>query len=143
VRPAAGRVTGMFRNIIIVEQDPWVNDMAKRVTSSLGYHPVLTSDAERAVELCKSAPNETCVLVTAVMLSGTNGLELAARLKKISPRLKVVYLSSREDAVQICGVVHSGSACLTKPFTQEQFAYALGVLLGPTTGRLGASRHGG
>jgi DNA-binding response OmpR family regulator len=113
--------------------------VATRVINSVGYHALVTGDAEVAIELCRNAPAETSLLVTAVMLPGTNGLELAATLKKICPDLKIIYLSGRDDVVQICGVLHAGSVCLAKPFTQEQFAYALGVLLGPTMRRMGAA----
>jgi DNA-binding response OmpR family regulator len=120
------------QNIIVVDQDPWVADLATNVLNGLGHRALIAENAERALAIATAFGGEIGLLVTAVILPTTNGLDLAVQLRRSAPGLRVIYLSAPKDPINVRGTVHEGSSALMKPFTREQFAYVVGVLLGQT-----------
>jgi len=115
--------------MLIVDHDPWSRELAADVIESLGYLPLSARNAEEAFDIAMAAAR-IVVLLTAVILPNTNGLELASRLRRRFPDLKVIYMSGPRDTVSVRGTIHPGSAALKKPFTREELAYEIGVLLG-------------
>lgn len=115
--------------ILVVDHDPWARELAAEVIERLGHEPLQAGSAEDAVDIATRTAHIR-LLLTAVTLPATNGLELAAYLRDRFPHLKVIYMSGPADAVRVHGTIHPGSAPLIKPFTREQLAYELGVLLG-------------
>jgi CheY-like chemotaxis protein len=121
-------------SILIVDHDPWSRELAAEVIESLGYLPLSARNAKEAFEIA-SGTGGILALLTAVMLPNTNGLEIAANLRRRFPNLKVIYMSGPGDSVSVRGTIHPGSAALNKPFTREELAYEIGALLGEATER--------
>lgn len=115
--------------MLIVDHDPLYRELAAHVIEALGYLPLSARNAEEAFDIA-SAATSIVVLLTAVILPNTNGLELALRLKRRFPDLKVIYMSGPSDTVSVRGTIHPGSVALKKPFIGEELAYEIGVLLG-------------
>jgi DNA-binding response OmpR family regulator len=63
------------------------------------------------------------LLVTDVVMPGLSGPNLAARLVRMYPKLKVLYISGyTEDATAVHGNFWGGVPLLQKPFTPTQLA---------------------
>jgi CheY-like chemotaxis protein len=121
-------------SILIVDHDPWSRELAAEIIESLGYLPLSARNAKEAFEIARGA-GRILALLTAVMLPNTNGLELAASLRRRFPNLKVIYMSGPNDSVSVRGTIHPGSAAVKKPFKREELAYEIGVLLGEANER--------
>jgi len=80
------------RRIVVVSNDPAVRDMLANLLSEEGYHVAL---AESGTEAIKIAANSSldCALVE-LFLPDYSGVEFKRRLSRISPKTRVVVLSS-------------------------------------------------
>jgi CheY-like chemotaxis protein len=106
------------KTILFVEDDPAVREMACDILRQSGY-VVLPADSERqALKAWDRFAKRIDVLLTDVMIPyRSTGLELARKLKRAKPDLKVVFTSG--FGPEICsGVpVLTGGLFLPKPFS--------------------------
>ena len=106
------------KTILFVEDDPVVREMTCDILRQSGY-VVLPADSERqALKAWDRFAKRIDVLLTDVMIPyRSTGLELARKLKRAKPDLKVVFTSG--FGPEICsGVpVLTGGLFLPKPFS--------------------------
>jgi len=106
------------KTILFVEDDPAVREMTCDILRQSGY-VVLPADSERqALKAWDRFAKRIDVLLTDVMIPyRSTGLELARKLKRAKPDLKVVFTSG--FGPEICsGVpVLTGGLFLPKPFS--------------------------
>jgi len=113
VLPPSGTET-----ILLVEDDAQVRDLVSRFLSKGGYRVLAVSTGEEALELYAPSPGID-LLFTDVALPGLSGPALATRLRKTSPRLKVLFMSGHAARVRALGKSWIGADFLQKPFTPE------------------------
>jgi YesN/AraC family two-component response regulator len=78
------------------------------------------SGPEEALRLCRSHVGRIHLLLTDVVMPEMSGPELAGRLTKQRPEMKVLCMSGyTDDAVVRHGVLGSGVPYLQKPLTPE------------------------
>ncbi len=111
VPPAGGNET-----LLIVEDEEIVKVLLKKTLERAGYRVVAAGDGEEAVELFKEHDDISLVLSDVVM-PGTNGREILEELKRIKPGMKVVFLSGYPaDIVQGKGILGKDVDFISKPF---------------------------
>jgi len=72
------------------------------------------------------------LIITDQVMPHMNGREMAGRVKKLRPDVRVLYMSGyTEDAIAHRGVLDAGVSLISKPFTQESLARKLRELLDP------------
>jgi len=110
------RTSGL--TILVVEDAEGLRELARRLLEELGHTAVVAANADEATRLFRTEAVD--VLLTDVVMPGTSGPDLAGRLLKERPTLKVVYMSGyTEDAIVERGVLSPGVVFLHKPFTVE------------------------
>ena len=121
-RPTApALVQGGTERVLVVEDAEGLRDLTKRLLERQGYTVVVAANAEDARRRFEEAPCD--VLLTDVVMPGSSGPELSRQLVKLSPGLKVIYMSGYTDeAIVQHGVLKPGIVFLHKPFS----AVALG-----------------
>jgi PAS domain S-box-containing protein len=109
--------------ILVAEDDPAVRSLVSHVLRRLGYE-VLEAAAPSQAELIAERHNgEIHMLLSDVVMPGTRGPELARRLRRLRPGIRVLFISGyTDDAVVSDGVLEGQGEFLEKPFT----ALALG-----------------
>jgi CheY-like chemotaxis protein len=118
--PEAGKWPGRPARVLIVDEDERIHDQAKTVLLALGYEVVCVANVADALRHCaRSMPD---LLLTAVVLPDSSGLELASQLRKVSANLAVVYMSGASDPIRIGGPLHAASSSVRKPFGADQLA---------------------
>jgi two-component system cell cycle sensor histidine kinase/response regulator CckA len=114
---------GGSETVLVVEDQLALRHMVVEILEELGYKVIEASDPERALVLASSRDHEIDLLLTDVAMPGMNGRELAEKLVKNHPNLKVLYMSGyAEDDVLRFGVVHGQAELIAKPFTSNALA---------------------
>ncbi|NLH74979.1 MAG: PAS domain S-box protein [Verrucomicrobia bacterium] len=85
---------GQGETIFVVEDEPAVRSVVEVSLKSLGYAVITAGSGREALDIWPSHAAKINLLMTdIVMPGGINGIELAARLMKDNPSLKVIYTS--------------------------------------------------
>src|SRR5688572_8060174 len=117
--PARG--PGGEETILLVEDEPALRAVARRVLEGAGYRVVEASDGEAALALLEGGTGGIDLLFTDVIMPGMTGPELAARVGRLLPGLRVLFMTGySEDAVAFHGKLAQGTACLQKPFGPDR-----------------------
>jgi DNA-binding NtrC family response regulator len=76
------------------------------------------------------------MLITDVVMPEMSGPELADRIRKLRPGMRVLYMSGYTDDEMLCRKgLPENSAFLQKPFTPHQFLQKARATLGTKPGR--------
>ena len=121
-RPPTGQET-----ILLVEDEPALRDSVQKILARLGYRILEAPTGFAALEVWKQNRAEIRLLLTdLVMPEGMSGKELAQRLLRENPKLKVIYMSgySAEVAGQDFPLME-GVNFLAKPFQIHKLAQTI------------------
>ena len=100
-------------SVLVVEDEVMVRALMVETLRDAGCAVTEASSADEAVRALKAAAAPD-VMVTDVRLPGAmNGLELAARVHRTAPRMKVIVMSGHASAENARGVA---DRFLAKPF---------------------------
>ena len=126
--PRAAR--GGTETILVVEDDGQLRRLARRVLARAGYTVLDAEHPEHALALVARHEGTIDLLLTDVVLPGMSGRDLAERLLRDRPRLKVIYVSGyAEDAIVHYGVLTPGTEFLQKPGSTEVLLRAVREVL--------------
>lgn len=90
-----------------------------RILKVSGYEVIEAESAEDALQKISDA-GPIDLLLTDVVMPGLSGGELAERLKRMHPNIKIVFMSGyNDDEVMKHGVSSEDTAFLQKPFTRD------------------------
>ncbi|MFN4016102.1 MAG: PAS domain S-box protein [Reyranella sp.] len=112
--------------ILVVEDEEQVRAIVVGQLSSLGYTVVEASDGETALEKLRTGSAFDLLLTDVIMPGPLNGKALASEATKLSPDLRVLFMSGySDDAISTLGVLNPGVSLLTKPFRKTDLAIAV------------------
>jgi two-component system cell cycle sensor histidine kinase/response regulator CckA len=104
-------------NILVVEDEEGVRDLAKRILQSAGYAVLTAADGNQALEICEQNPQSVRLMLTDVIMPQMSGKQLADRAVQLCPKLRVLFMSGyTDDAIVHHGVLDPGTAFIGKPF---------------------------
>jgi signal transduction histidine kinase len=116
--------------VLLVEDNDAVRELAAKALRRRGYTVHEARDGEEAVEWTMTSDVKPDLLVTDVVMPGLSGPNLAARLLKHNPRLRVLYMSGySDDATAVHGNFWGGVPLLQKPFTPAALAERIRLAL--------------
>ncbi len=140
IPPPFGEASGVWsavnvggsERVLLVEDDEPVRSVLKAILEGRGYAVRSARNAERALELLARS-GDFDVLLTDVVMTGLSGPELAERVRRDAPRIKVLFISGyAEDNASFERVRASGFPLLHKPFSAQRLLGKLReVLDGP------------
>lgn len=110
--------------ILLVDDEEIVLRVTGLMLTELGYHVLSAAKAEDALELFQAQPNEIKLLLTDVVMPGTNGRKLVTLIHRERPDLKVLYMSGfvapepQQEAPPL-------EPLLSKPFSPDQLSQAV------------------
>ena len=108
--------------LLIVEDEPAVRALDRRVLASCGYTVLEARDGRDAVRVAEGHRGPIHVLVSDVVMPHLGGRQLAERLSATRPGLKVLFVSGYTDDAVVRHGVGSEFAFLPKPFTPAGLA---------------------
>ena len=120
VRP--GTLQGS-ETILLVEDQDEVRVVARDILRRYGYHVLEARHAGEALLLCERHMRTIHLLLTDVVMPQMNGRELAGRLLRERPELRVLYMSGyTEHAIVHHAILDSDVEYLQKPIVPEALA---------------------
>jgi DNA-binding NtrC family response regulator len=121
--------------VLVVDDEQIIADTRAAIFRSWGYTALTAYDAESALELAKVIPPE--LLVTDVLLTRMNGVDLAIAIKKFVPDCKVILFSGQpgtNDMLAAAQISGHDFPLLDKPLHPAQlFTYLSKINFGPQT----------
>ena len=106
--------------ILLVEDEDFVRQVTAEVLSFGGYQVFGARTAAEAMRVFRQQRAKVQLLLTDVVLPGTNGRELARDLRLLDPALKTMFISGYPDnEVTRHGLEEPGMFYLPKPFSVE------------------------
>ena len=112
--------------ILVVEDDPAVQSLTRRMLERQGYRLIVASNGVEALERVAEQSEEFALVITDVVMPEMSGGELAARLAEAHPELQVMFMSGYTDDVIVRrGLLHASASFLQKPFTAASLANAV------------------
>jgi two-component system, cell cycle sensor histidine kinase and response regulator CckA len=105
--------------VLLVEDDQALRELTREVLEDRGYRVLAAKDARQALALCEADTPSVDVLVTDVVMPGTNGLALARSIRERRPALKVICMSGYTEHAVLSEGALSEVAFLQKPFGLE------------------------
>ena len=108
--------------ILLVDDDSAVRSVASIALEEAGYVVIEASGGEEALAdvLARSITVE--LLVTDVVMPRMSGKELSLRLKRFSPKVRVLYISGyTANVISHHGILEAGVDYLQKPFSSLEF----------------------
>jgi signal transduction histidine kinase/ActR/RegA family two-component response regulator len=115
--------------VLVVEDEEAVRHLATDALRELGYRVLEAESGRKALELLHAYP-AIVLLFTDVVMPDMNGRELATAARKLKPGLKVLFTTGyTKNAVVHNGVLDPDVRLLSKPFTLEQLAQSVRLVL--------------
>ena len=108
--------------VLLVDEAPVVRDLVTTLLDDNGYDVVPASGAAEALEFAREGSYD--VLITDLVLSRSDGADLAARVQEYQPTIRVLYMTAYVPDRRI----DSGSL-ISKPFANDELLAKLGAML--------------
>ena len=110
-------------SILIVEDEPAIRELIASSLRSRGYSILSAASAEEALDLAGAGRVPIDLLVTDVVLTGLTGPALSARLAKLNPGLKVIFMTGYGHDVLGQHVATEDVEIVHKPFSLHELAH--------------------
>jgi two-component system, cell cycle sensor histidine kinase and response regulator CckA len=116
----AAAATSPVETVLLVEDEPGVRQLSKRILDTAGYRVLEAANGDDAERLFAEHRDSIDLVVTDVIMPGCGGPELLGRLRVHAPALRALYMSgySEQSAANATGLDRS------LPFVQKPFTAA-------------------
>ena len=124
--------------ILLVEDDDQVRVVTEGILRRSGYHVIDARNAGEALLLSEKHPGRIHLLLSDVVMPQISGPDLAKRLARARPDMKVLCMSGyTDDSIVRHGVLEARIAFLQKPITPQGLTTKVReVLDGPLNGAI-------
>jgi CheY-like chemotaxis protein len=120
--PAPASPTGS-ETVLLVEDEPALRRLSRRVLAQFGYTVLEAPDGEEALNLAEAYHGPINLVLTDVVMPRLSGRDLAERVQASHPEAKILFMSGyTDDAVVQHGVLSQEVSLLRKPFTPYALA---------------------
>jgi FixJ family two-component response regulator len=118
-------------NIVVVDDDPGMNQAVERMLKAAGFKTVTFPSAETLLEAGEEV-NADCLILD-IHLPGLSGFELCRHLGTIGAKAPVIFMTAYDDSASRTEAQRAGAvAYLTKPFPGESLLTAITKALEPS-----------
>jgi two-component system cell cycle sensor histidine kinase/response regulator CckA len=128
--PAARTADGGSETVLLVEDEESVRQLVRETLEAKGYHVLEAENGQDGLVAVAAHMGTIDLLITDVVMPEMGGHELADRLLKERPGIKVIYLSGYTEEALVEGNIDRGKAFLQKPFTLQTLSRKVREVLG-------------
>jgi len=116
--------------ILVVEDEELVRGGLVTILNEFGYSVLAAADGTKALRICEQHEGQVDLLVTDVIMPEMSGPKVAARVTRLKPGVKVLYLSGYADnVIGYHGVLEPGTHFLEKPFEPKDLTCKIRQIL--------------
>jgi len=109
--------------ILLVEDEPSILQLGKRMLEKMGYDVLAAATPKQAIQLAEVHNTAIDLLLTDVIMPQMNGRELAKHLLGLYPKMVRVFMSGyTADVIAHHGVLEEGVHFLQKPFSKAELS---------------------
>ncbi len=127
---ATSTVPGKGQSVLVVEDEPALRHLVRDCLEQLGYHTEVAANGGEALLAVEERGFRPDLLITDVVMPGISGSIVAERLRRHTPRLKVLFMSGYpDDGVRRHGVLEPGTPFIHKPFGLRTLAEKVAQVL--------------
>lgn len=120
---------GAGETVLIIEDEPAMREVTRRMLSRSGYHVITAGSGPEAIEIAASYTGDIDMLLTDVVMPRMLGKEAAEQIRALRPGVRVLFMSGYAQGVlDSQGVVEAGINLIQKPFSEAQLLATLGQL---------------
>ncbi len=114
--------------ILVVDDDPRITDLLRRILAYEGYSVAVAASGDTA--LMRTLERAPDLIILDIMLPGIDGLEVARRLRAAGDNVPILMLTAR-DAVsdRVKGLETGADDYLVKPFANEELVARVKAML--------------
>ncbi|MEP6933041.1 MAG: ATP-binding protein [Nitrospirota bacterium] len=127
--PPPSRVLTGSETLLLVEDHGSVRALVAQALTGYGYQVIEASDGEDALRVLAMLSEPIHALVTDVMMPNMSGCELAERLRRTWPDLRVLFMSGYTDPLKPSLLETPGTVFIQKPFGLDTLGSRLRDLL--------------
>ncbi len=118
---------GSQEMVLVVEDEPELRSLARRVLTGAGYRVTIAANGGEALLWCEKRGDEAKLILCDVVMPGMRGPELIRRIMPLCPNAKVMFMSGYVDGVS--DVLPPGAQLLAKPFEAKALLARVKALL--------------
>jgi CheY-like chemotaxis protein len=123
---------GRSGTILLVEDSDVVRDVIVRLLEEGGFTVLSASCGEDALSILRRKDMSIDLLLTDIVMPEMNGVELADRLERERPDMRILFMTGyAEEVVVNEGILGKHRECIGKPFTQGQITTRVRKILFP------------
>ena len=129
-------MTTEFTKILFLEDDPDLRETLTSILLGEGYDVYAATNAADALRELNALPDSYYLLATDLTMPEMHGTEVAARMLRIQPKLKVLFMSGNFD--DTVGQMHfppNQVYQLSKPFSAPEFLHMVDSIRSNKTAR--------
>ncbi len=107
-------------NLLLIEDDEEVLKVTSEMLRNSGFKVLEAKNEDEALKVASDFKERIDVIVTDVVIPGIKAPALVAKIKKIHPEAKILYMSGyTENVISHQGIVFPGVNFIQKPFALE------------------------
>ena len=107
--------------ILVVEDETALRAVTERILARNGYQVLSAGSGPEALKIAEDLTRKIDLLLTDVIMPHMHGQELTEQIRRIRPRLPVVYMSGyAQPFITGEGTLDPNTILITKPFTQRE-----------------------
>lgn len=117
--------------ILVVEDDPIVQELCRAVLDREGFEPIITRDGREGLELFLERHAEISLILSDIIMPRMSGIEMIRNIFSTHSHANVIVMSGTplsgfppHERARLCGI-------LRKPFTNAQLVQAVNKCLNP------------
>ena len=120
VRPAPQAQQGQGETILVVEDEPAMREVSRRILARNGYRVIVAGNGREALDILAVQVDHIDVLLTDVIMPQMQGRELADKVRILQPAVRVVFMSGyTQGLLSQQGVLEPGVHLIEKPFSEK------------------------
>ena len=126
----ARHTSGGPETVLVLDDEDGIRDVAERILRRHGYHVIVASTGEEAVEQAEHHAGPIDVLLTDVVMPRTSGPAVAEAVRVRRPGVRVLFMSGyARPELASHGRLGEGVELLEKPFTEAALLAKLRLVL--------------